>query len=501
MANVAIFVANTWIKINTFKFSVIAGSNIDLRVFIGRKLTEWDLDRKTQRWHVRYQYLIYNRDERALYLPRYYLEPLKSFIIESDPDTHIREILVEPIRPKRMRLNLSEGYAPRNEKQEHLIEFMTDKHEFFKPVSAQTGIGKTFCAEASICKLGYNAIIVLNSLIDQWEASILEQTDAEPDDVYKVQGYPSLEKLWRKYASEKYRPKIILFATKTLQSYAVDPQGPYASLPSYDNFIKHFGIGVKVVDECHNGFHGTVQIDLASNIKHSIYLSATYSRTDPKGREIFNTVFPESMRFGGQFIEKYTRVYMASYGCIPTYNEWVFKVAQGYNHSKYESYLLKYPEYQKQFFDNVLYVVINEYFIRARKDGQKLLILCLTRNYAVDVAYRIVETFPEFSVGTYFSGDKVNDDENPLDADIVVSTTKSASTGLDIKHLKTAINTVSFSSEVLASQSMGRLRRLPGEETIFVDIFNRNLRSHIRHKDERIRAYSTKALSIDCVHL
>ena len=75
MANVTIFVANTWIKINTFKFSVIAGSNIDLRVFIGRKLTEWDLDRRTQRWHVRYQYLIYNRDERALYLPGTILNP------------------------------------------------------------------------------------------------------------------------------------------------------------------------------------------------------------------------------------------------------------------------------------------------------------------------------------------------------------------------------------------------------------------------------------------
>ena len=79
---------------------------------------------------------------------------------------------------------------------------------------------------------------------------------------------------------------------------------------------------------------------------------------------------------------------------------------------------------------------------------------------------------------------------------MIVSTIKSCGTGRDIKGLKTCINTVSFGSEPLAAQVMGRLRQIPGEETIFVDMWNDEIPQHRYHITSRIEVYKNKAAKL-----
>ena len=99
----------------------------------------------------------------------------------------------------------------------------------------------------------------------------------------------------------------------------------------------------------------------------------------------------------------------------------------------------------------------------------------------------------------YFSSDKKANREDIFNSDIIISTIKSSSTGLDIKGLKTAINTVSFSSSPQAAQVMGRLRQIPDEETIFVDIWNPEVKSQMFHMRNRLDVYRNKALRIEMI--
>ena len=85
---------------------------------------------------------------------------------------------------------------------------------------------------------------------------------------------------------------------RTLALYAVENNEPYSELPSYDELLRTLGIGIKVVDECHLNFNTNALIDLKSNVKMNIYLSATYQRSSYQGRKIFNMVFPTELKFG-----------------------------------------------------------------------------------------------------------------------------------------------------------------------------------------------------------
>ena len=90
--------------------------------------------------------------------------------------------------------------------------------------------------------------------------------------------------------------------------YAVSRPSPYDSLPSYKKLQETIGFATKIFDECHLNFYANTQIDLQSSISHNIYLSATYMRSDPQGKKIFNLVFPPERRFGEQQVKKYSTV-------------------------------------------------------------------------------------------------------------------------------------------------------------------------------------------------
>ena len=71
------------------------------------------------------------------------------------------------------------------------------------------------------------------------------------------------------------------------------------------------------------------------------------------------------------------------------------------------------------------------------------------------------------------------------DADIVVSTTGKAGTGLDLKGLVLAINSVSSGAEVMCKQMFGRLRKRDDVELVYCDLCDTNISACVRHGFER----------------
>lgn len=489
---IVIEVATTWIRFKSTPSGDLNGVNISY--FIKGTCQEREFDPRINKWVMTAKYTSYDNKEGYAYAPRYMLNNLIRYI-EDNCDNKVTQKIIEPIQPVKVDLPIKAGVELR-EVQVPVVKFLIDESVGFKPLALFTGAGKTMASIYSICKLGYPALISLGLLIDQWFKSILQFTDISRDDIYVVKGFDTLASLW-KGIENGFRPKILLFSMRTLDLYAVKCEGAYAELPPYNELIKVLGIGVKVVDECHLNFNTNVLIDLKSNIKMNIYLSATYQRSSYQGRKIFDMVFPSELKFGEQFVKKYTTVYTCAYRLsINPRDLGRFRSFKGYNHAKYENYLVHHKTVLEYFVDLVIKTCLYKYFDEVKKEGQHCLILVQTQQFACALAEYLTEQRAD-TVSVFFAGsrDAYGKEEN-LDADIIVSTIKSCGVGRDIKNLKTCINTVSFSSPPQCTQVLGRLRELPNEETIFVDIYNTEIQQHVRHMYNRTAIYDVRAAKV-----
>ena len=489
---IVIEVATTWIRFKSTRTGELNG--VDVSYFIKGTCQEREFDPRINRWVLTAKYTSYNEREGYAYAPRYMLNSLIRYI-EDNSDLKVIQQPIEPITPIKVDMPIKAGVELR-EVQVPVVKFLTDESTGFKPLALFTGAGKTMATIYSICQLGYPALVSLGLLIDQWLKSILQFTDISRDDIYVVKGFDTLASLW-KAIDNGFRPKILLFSMRTLALYAVENNAPYSELPSYNELIKVLGIGVKVVDECHLNFNTNVLIDLKSNIKMNIYLSATYQRSSYQGRKIFNMVFPAELKYGEQFVKKYTTVYTCAYHLsINPRDLGRFRSFKGYNHAKYENYLVRYKNVLKYFMSLVIDTCLYLYFDIYKKEGQHCLILVQTQQFACAIAEYLADHRSD-TVSVFFAGSKdAHGKEENLDATIIVSTIKSCGVGRDIKNLKTCINTVSFSSSPQCIQVLGRLRELPNEETIFVDVYNTEIQQHVRHMYNRTTIYEARAAKL-----
>ena len=490
-----IYVGTTAIHFRAMKNGNI-GNGVNLGKFIQTTLLESEYDYRLSRWLPTYRYCTYDEENSMAYLPRYTLDKLEMTLrYLGVPYELIQE---EPYTPRMVKIPLKKNVAPR-ENQVEIIDFLSDPELNFQPVSAQTAAGKTFCAITASSKYGMVTMIVLGLLIPQWYKSLRQFTQLSTADIYVVQGFNTLKKLWDMF-KEGYRPKVIIFATRTLLLYAQSKTDSYDDLPSYREFQHQFGIGVKIIDEVHLGFNTNVLIDLYSNIKHNIYLSATYGRSNYTGKRIFNTVFPPELVYGSQVRKKYTAIYSVSYslGLGGTVEDKV-RTLKGYNHARYENYVMRIKELKQDYMTRVIPTALTEFYLNRHQPQFKVLILCQTQKFAECIYRAITEYMTKYtftdakgkkhkrSIGLFFSGTTKQEE---LTKDIVVSTVKSCGTGMDLKGLICCINTVSFSSSVLSVQMVGRLREIPGEETVFVDLWCRDVPSHHRHIAARMNEYT-----------
>lgn len=468
--------------------------SINLANFVHMHLQEIDFNQYTKHMEITYRYSAYDYDTSMAYLPRYALDTLCRFLTRNSVPYEI--IPVESYTPKMVKIPLKKNVTPR-ENQVDIINFLSDEKLTYHPLSAQCSIGKTVMSIMAMSHHGMVSMIVLPLLIPQWYKSIFQFTRLKKEDVYVIKGFDRLQNLWKMH-EQGYKPKIIIFASRTLMLYAYTKTEGYADLPSYAEFQKQFGIGVKIIDEVHLGFNANVLIDLQSNIRHNIYLSATYGRSSQSGQAIFSLVFPTSVVYHNALRKKFTVVHPVSYSLGMGGDESPFVKQKGYNQALYENYILKILEFKREFMNVVIPEVLTRFYYSRHQPQYRVLILCQTQKFAEAIAKAVMKyvnnnqftdengaVFPR-SIGVFFSGTTSQDE---LQKDILISTVKSCGTGMDLKRLICCINTLSFSSSVLTVQMMGRLREIPGEETHFVDLWCRDVPSHHRHINARKEEY------------
>lgn len=442
--------------------------------YIRRHLTEHDWDPRLRRVFTIRNFVKYDADTSLLHIPIGFLDDFLKLFIELGLTPIVREQKPYPVRKIKVKMNPKWHDKPH---QVEAIQYLSDTSTPRRGLSLQPGAGKTYSSTKALVNIGDVGIIIVAGLVEQWIKSIREQTNAG-DEVYLLKEYSSLEMLM----GSDWKPSIFVASLATMRLYS-QQRGNYADLPlTFPQFFAHYGIGTKIMDEVHRDFHATTMMDLLLNVPNNIYLTATFTQSGREARKIFDKIYPSSMRFGEDRYKKYVTAYM--YGFHGQVMERRVVRSRGYSQPRYEHEWISRVTKFKYLMDTVVKPIVNMHFLNVRKPGQKMLIFVQTLEMVEKLKQELKKVFPKLVIKEYVAGSPQSHIGDGVD--IIITVPQRGGTGLDIKNLKTAYNMISTKAPTAIEQWLGRLRELKdGESLIYVDQYDINLQSHLRHVAER----------------
>lgn len=363
---------------------------------------------------------------------------------------------------------------PRNEKQTEAINFLLGKENYEDIrrysrllLELDTGVGKTYCTIATICYMKVKAGIILNSndLIEQWHEKILEYTNVSEKEIFKVAGISSIKKI---LDGKTDRHKIYLISHRTIGTY-----GKEYGWDKVSELFKAMNIGLKIFDEAHKELLNTINIDMFTNTRRTVYLTATAERTDYSENKLYSNIYGPvpSLSFKRNKQEAYVNSVVLKYDSNPNLfdrNKMVSRM--GMNGNLYMKYQVFGGGREK--FYRCIHTILNTI---KTKDYGKIAILVLRIDAANDM-YRFIENnHPEFKgdIGLFTS--EIKDKKEKAEQKnkrIIITTSKSFGTGIDLKDLRYLIMAEPYSSKVTIKQVIGRLRDIGGELYYFEIVDN-----------------------------
>lgn len=341
--------------------------------------------------------------------------------------------------------------------------------------------GKSYIAIRSIIELNLKTIVVLPAfLVNQWTEVIAKHTDAK---VYEIRGSNSVFSLFDNKELVD-QTDIFLASVNTMQEYA-QRNNSYEVAPPISEFFKYLRVGIKIVDECHINFYANTLIDVQSDIRHNIYLSATYMRSAKDSDRIFRKIFPDKIKFDNEVKANYVNITQCQYATGPIPDKKI-STDRGYSQYKYEKYLMRHPRMLNSVLSSIRNM-IDRFYLDVKKPKQKLLVLVGLVDFADLLKDWLSNALnDDLMISEYVHS---TDDEVLDQADIIISTIGSCGTGKDLSNLRTMISFISFASMPLTLQTLGRLRKLPDDTPEFVYMVNIDIKHHIHHSYSRQKIY------------
>jgi superfamily II DNA or RNA helicase len=397
-------------------------------------------------------------------------------------------------------MEVREGWNPRDY-QEPVIEFLTTNTKESKLVPLQTGKGKTSIALFSIAKLKQKlAIVILPIYIDKWIQDIVSVHKTTPKDIMVIQGSNALRSMIDMAKNNEDNHDYYIISSRTLQDYITSYENdPEQTIQVYGiepiELFPILKVGILLVDETHQHFHAIYKILLHSNVKYQIGLSATLMSDNTVVSRVHQVVYPDDKVYKGDTLDKYIDVYPVSYNIDFKHIKKVQTKNYGsnsYSHVAFEKSICR-NQYTRQEYMRVIDSCVEDFYVSRYEKNDKLLIFVSTVAFASDLVGYLSNKYRQFEVNRYCEDDPY---DNLEDSDIIVSTIISAGTAVDIKNLRTVIQTVSISSPVANIQSLGRLRKLPGKDVRFVYLYCSQIAKHQTYHKKRVELFTNRVANI-----
>lgn len=384
---------------------------------------------------------------------------------------------------------------PKDYIQENTLAFMLSKggHDTFYDtqlyVDLNTGSGKTYISIATTMFLRTKALIVspnIGKVTKQWMDTISNFTTLRRDEYLHVKG----SKICSDIIEGKYKDvKIFIIQRSTILSF----------IKKYDNnwemlrvLVEAMDVSIKIIDEAHMDFNTIVNVDCFTDLKKTFYMSASPSRSDMREKEIYKLLFKRVKHYGSQMqtVDKnHITVLILEFKSEPTVKQVKsLKTRYGPSLSKYGDYLLDPKGARDDFLNSYYYALY--LLLRFRRDGGKILVLGITIRFCEELEKITNRIFPYLTTGLYIGNDKKLKKKS-LNNDIIFSTIKSMGTGSEIQNHQFTINTITYSSDILANQIPGRLRK-QDRKAIYCELVNVAHEVALKHYIRRQKFLSQK---------
>ena len=364
--------------------------------------------------------------------------------------------------------NIRMKYKPRDNEQLETLKFTAGLDEYdgnqYAPqlsINLSTGKGKTYCSIATIAFYQIKSIIITgsNSLLTQWEQNIIEYTNLNSSDIFRINGSDICNMILNGSSNKAENASIFLCSHGTLRSF-----GDRYGWDKVGELFKKLGIGMKFYDECHTNYDNMLMIDFFTNVFKTFYVTATPGRSDWKENHIFQISLKNvpNIDLFDENKDPHTSYIALKWNSNPTAMD-ISRCKSsmyGLDRNKYMEYLTKKPEFYE------LLRVIMDLVIKCK--GRALFYIG-TNDGILRVYYWICQNYPEFigDIGIFTSLVSKEDKMKEKKKRLLLSTTKSAGLGEHIEGLKlTVVLAEPFKSDIVFRQTLGRTR---DPNTIYIE--------------------------------
>jgi superfamily II DNA or RNA helicase len=446
---------------------------------------EWELSLWDDVRHVRNPKFYYDAENRIMYVPRGY-DPNKLSNWAKKPIDFMDTC------NERKKVTFNIKTPPRNNVQKESIRFLTGKNEYETMynesqlvLSLPPGEGKTYCTIASLSLLNAKSMVIVNTdtLRQQWKSKFLEYTEVPDKYIHIIDGTKDIDKLMKSHATKLSAVCIYIVTHVTLMNYLKN--NGFNALNAVFNKL---GIGVKVVDEAHLCYDSILMIDYATNIWKTIYLTATFARSNKEDNDIFQRSFNMIHKLRKEPKEKRKHV---------IYIPYIFKTRpsaidlqkvkgrKGFDRHNYIDY-----ELQAGMLLDIIENYITTMVIKKKVEG-KIIILSSKKESCDRILEVVKEILPSYASCVNYTGNK---QEDLSQFGIICATPKMLGTGADIPGLRIVINTEPTRSIVNTLQIFGRLREYaPDKDTYYIELIDKSF--HAVWDMFRVRYKTLEALA------
>lgn len=440
---------------------------------------------------------------------RFHIEMLDQFIAHLTSRNVGYEETTRPLyQPAKGSFNMSKSFVPRDY-QVPLAEYICGEG-YKKIITLQTGRGKTAVFLYSVAQMKTRtALVIPPKYFERW---IFDMTPLEKSDpmfnlkpgkeIISVQGSAELRSMILLAQSGELTASMLVISAPTYFNYLSDCRDP-SMLEKYggvhpEDLWEHLGVGVLGVDEGHENFHANFKMDLYTNVPKSITLSATLTPDDLFLKRMYQVVYPDRLRMDGGKYVCYADMVAVPYSLDidKPRLQTAWRGRTDYSQLAYENSILgkKNQQRYKEMLKMIKYD-IDDLFLKLRIPEHKLLIFFDTVAMCVQVSKDLAKAYPSLKVGKYTS-DEAYEVLDKLD--VIVATTKSADTGVDISKLQMCFCFVARGSTTSNLQMFGRLRMLKTDvaRPLFLYYYCMDIQAHCNYHIKRKELFADRTVNM-----
>ena len=388
-------------------------------------------------------YLTYNRSYDALKRSfPYYIIETKPIIPGEGIQSDVHLVGIKSMRPAQTEI-LGE------------IDRLREENRNIWFVNLQTNEGKTLLSINLMTQLNQKTMVLCysNDILRQWYTAFYEKTNLDPNRIIRLTGPIITNFLAGKLDYHDY--DVYLTTPELLDIYANKRQN-YGTITDLFNLLH---IGFTIYDEAHRNVGDMVKIVSLTNVRYQIYLSADFAQGDSDKERMFLSIFRDIpvLTPSDELRKslKYTQLVALKFNTYPN----TIEAEEPFNKYGFNASLYMKYEFKKGLIQEVIQYAVKKFMVE-NEGNYRMLILFYNVEHVMEMTKILKEKFPQYKVGCYHSS--LSDEEKTFskdEADIIVATYGSFSTGLDTQNIKYVIS-CNQCNKVQDNQAAGRARRL-----------------------------------------